>query len=80
MFDKYGNATVPEEIYRAQGEYWRVVKPFLDQLSIVEVRALIYYLDILPDVLCYIIKRQIDMRKEEKEICQTGRSRKNRGS
>lgn len=65
VFNKYGNATVPDEVWEAQRKYFDVLKKYLDDMSILEVRAFIEYVDIKADMAAYIIRRQLKIRKEE---------------
>jgi len=69
MFNNYGNIPkFPQELYDAQQKYFNTIKPYLDKLSIVEVRAFQFYTDMSPLYSVYILTRQVDARKNNKEI------------
>jgi hypothetical protein len=65
-FNKYGNAHIPEAIREARRKYWETVEPFLSDLSVVELRALSFYLEIEGDLCSYILRRQMNEVKKER--------------
>jgi hypothetical protein len=69
MFNRYGNIpTIPQEIRDAQYKYFETIKPYLDKMSIVEVRAFQYYTDISLEYSTYILTRQMIARKNKQDI------------
>lgn len=68
VFNEYGNPNIPDKIYNLQNRYWSEIEPYLDELSIVEVRALGFYVADMTVKMCeYILRRQMQMRKEERQ-------------
>ena len=55
----------PEEINKARNAYWEVVKPYLDAMSMVEVRAFEYYINMDDCISGYLLRRASKMKKEE---------------
>jgi len=65
VFNEYGNPHIPTKLERAQIDYMNTLKPYLDELSIVEVRAVASYLGISTEIAFYIVCRQLDIHKAE---------------
>jgi len=66
MFNEHGNVMeFPDDLFKAQQEYFNVLKKHLDQMTILEVRAFCYYINLNAEVAAYIVRRQLDMRKNE---------------
>jgi len=65
-FNKYGMiAEFPKEINDAQCKYWSVIEPYLNNMTPVEVRAFLFYINLDSEMSVYMIKRSIAERKRE---------------
>lgn len=63
MFNQFGNCTLPDEISEAKEVYFSIVKKYLDTMTILECRALLAYINMDLDLMEYILRRQINARK-----------------
>lgn len=68
VFNEYGNPKVPEILENARQAYVKAWEPYLDQVSILEVRALFMYIDVTSDLCGYILKRQVEQRRAKKGL------------
>jgi len=58
-FNEHGNLVAPEGFWEANREYWRKIEPMLDGLSVLELRALTYYLTLDTNLTAYILRNQV---------------------
>ena len=65
-FNEYGSLTLPNEIFEARIKYWKVIEPYLDKMSVVEVRAFEMYVNMGMELAGYILRRQSKERKWRK--------------
>lgn len=58
MFNKYGNAFLPDEVHQAQLEYFSIIEKYLDKMSLLEARAFLWYINLDGLLAGYLLRRQ----------------------
>jgi hypothetical protein len=67
VFNEYGNPKIPQEIFDAQNTYMGIIRPYLDNISLIEARAMLYFLNMDLHISEYILRRQVEVRKKENQ-------------
>jgi hypothetical protein len=66
QFNEYGNLIRNEEFEKAEEEYWEKVKPMLEDMTVLELRAVKSFLDMSYYVSDIILRKQVEMQCKNK--------------